>query len=225
MLNIPSVNLLTFFAFFAIIDKINEEGDARMSFETKFGKEGLTFDDVLLVPAKSEILPADICLKTHLTQKITLNIPLMSSAMDTVTEAEMAIAIAREGGIGIIHKNMTIDAQVDMVDRVKRSENGVITNPIFLHPDNFVYEAEEMMHKFRISGVPICDMDKHLVGIITNRDMRFLKDYNQRISEVMTRIIWLPLPSARRWRWHRRSFATTRSRSCRWLTRSSSCAA
>ena len=145
-----------------------------MSFETKFGKEGLTFDDVLLVPAKSEILPADICLKTKLTQKITLNIPLMSSAMDTVTEAEMAIAIAREGGIGIIHKNMSIEAQVDMVDRVKRSENGVITNPIFLHPDNFVYEAEDMMHKFRISGVPICDM-------------RFLKDYNQRIYEVMTK--------------------------------------
>ncbi len=158
-----------------------------MSFETKFGKEGLTFDDVLLVPAKSEILPADICLKTKLTEKITLNIPLMSSAMDTVTEAEMAIAIAREGGIGIIHKNMSIEAQVDMVDRVKRSENGVITNPIFLHPDNFVYEAEEMMHKFRISGVPICDMDKHLVGIITNRDMRFLKDYNQRIADVMTK--------------------------------------
>ena len=158
-----------------------------MSFETKFGKEGLTFDDVLLVPAKSEILPADICLKTKLTQKITLNIPLMSSAMDTVTEAEMAIAIAREGGIGIIHKNMSIEAQVDMVDRVKRSENGVITNPIFLHPDNFVYEAEDMMHKFRISGVPICDMDKRLVGIITNRDMRFLKDYNQRIYEVMTK--------------------------------------
>jgi IMP dehydrogenase len=107
--------------------------------------------------------------------------------MDTVTEAEMAIAIAREGGIGIIHKNMSIEAQVDMVDRVKRSENGVITNPIFLHPDNFVYEAEEMMHKFRISGVPICDMDKRLVGIITNRDMRFLKDYNQRIYEVMTK--------------------------------------
>ena len=158
-----------------------------MSFEAKFGKEGLTFDDVLLVPAKSEILPADICLKTKLTEKITLNIPMMSSAMDTVTEAEMAIAIAREGGIGIIHKNMTIEAQVDMVDRVKRSENGVITNPIFLHPDNFVYEAEEMMHKFRISGVPICDMDRHLVGIITNRDMRFLKDYNQRIAEVMTK--------------------------------------
>jgi IMP dehydrogenase len=141
----------------------------------------------LLVPAKSEILPADICLKTKLTQKITLNIPLMSSAMDTVTEADMAIAIAREGGIGIIHKNMSIEAQVDMVDRVKRSENGVITNPIFLHPDNFVYEAEDMMHKFRISGVPICDMDKRLVGIITNRDMRFLKDYNQRIYEVMTK--------------------------------------
>ena len=158
-----------------------------MDFNEKFGKEGLTFDDVLLVPAKSNILPADICLKTKLTNRITLNIPLMSSAMDTVTEADMAIAMAREGGAGTIHKNMTIDKQAEMVDRVKRSENGVITDPLFLHPDNFVYEAENLMHKFRISGVPICDENKKLVGIITNRDMRFMVDFNVRISEVMTK--------------------------------------
>jgi IMP dehydrogenase len=156
-------------------------------FSKKFVKEGITFDDVLLIPAESNVLPKEVDYSTYLTKKIRLNTPLMTAAMDTVTESEMAIAIAREGGIGIIHKNMSIEAQVDMVDRVKRSENGVITNPIFLHPDNFVYEAEDMMHKFRISGVPICDMDKRLVGIITNRDMRFLKDYNQRIYEVMTK--------------------------------------
>ncbi len=158
-----------------------------MNFNEKFGKEGLTFDDVLLVPAKSDILPADICLKTRLTNRITLNIPLMSSAMDTVTEADMAIAMAREGGAGTIHKNMTIDKQAEMVDRVKRSENGVITDPLFLHPDNFVYEAENLMHKFRISGVPICDENKKLVGIITNRDMRFMVDFNVPIKDVMTK--------------------------------------
>ena len=158
-----------------------------MNFNEKFGKEGLTFDDVLLVPAKSDVLPADICLKTRLTNKITLNIPLLSSAMDTVTEAEMAIAMAREGGAGTIHKNMSIDRQAELVDRVKRSENGVITDPLFLHPDNYVYEAENLMHKFRISGVPICDENKKLVGIITNRDMRFMVDFNVRISEVMTK--------------------------------------
>ncbi|MBQ5833995.1 MAG: IMP dehydrogenase, partial [Clostridia bacterium] len=158
-----------------------------MNFNEKFLKEGLTFDDVLLIPAKSEVLPADISLKTRLTNRITLNIPLMSSAMDTVTEAEMAIAMAREGGVGTIHKNMSIDRQAEMVDRVKRSENGVITNPIFLHPDSYVYEAENLMHKFRISGVPICDENKKLVGIITNRDMRFMVDFNVKISEVMTK--------------------------------------
>ena len=158
-----------------------------MNFNEKFGKEGLTFDDVLLVPAKSEVLPADICLKTKLTQRITLNVPLLSSAMDTVTESDMAIAMAREGGAGVIHKNMSIDKQAEMVDRVKRSENGVITDPLFLHPDNYVYEAENLMHKFRISGVPICDENKKLVGIITNRDMRFMVDFNVKISEVMTK--------------------------------------
>ena len=123
-----------------------------MANDSKFAKEGLTFDDVLLVPAKSDILPADVSLKTKLTNKITLNIPVLSAAMDTVTESALAIAIAREGGAGTIHKNMTIDAQVDNVDRVKRSENGVISNPIFLGPDNYVYEAEALMRKFRISG-------------------------------------------------------------------------
>ena len=158
-----------------------------MAKDSKFTKEGLTFDDVLLVPAKSDVLPADVSLKTRLTNKITLNVPVMSAAMDTVTESSLAIAIAREGGAGTIHKNMTIDAQVDHVDRVKRSENGVITNPIFLGPDNYVYEAEELMRKFRISGVPICDADKKIVGIITNRDMRFLVDYSGRIADVMTK--------------------------------------
>ncbi len=158
-----------------------------MNFNEKFLKEGLTFDDVLLIPAKSDVLPADICLKTRLTNRISLNIPLLSAAMDTVTEADMAIAMAREGGAGVIHKNMSIDKQAEQVDRVKRSENGVITNPIFLHPDNYVYEAENLMHKFRISGVPICDENKKLVGIITNRDMRFMVDFNVKISEVMTK--------------------------------------
>ena len=158
-----------------------------MDYSKKFQKEGLTFDDVLLVPAKSDVLPADVSLKTRLTNKITLNIPVLSAAMDTVTEANLAIAIAREGGAGTIHKNMSIEAQVDHVDRVKRSENGVITNPIFLGPDNYVYEAEALMHKFKISGVPICDDKKRVIGIITNRDMRFLIDFNQRISEVMTK--------------------------------------
>ena len=158
-----------------------------MDYGKKFQKEGLTFDDVLLIPAKSDVLPADVSLKTRLTNKISLNIPVLSAAMDTVTEASLAIAIAREGGAGTIHKNMSIEAQVDQVDRVKRSENGVITNPIFLGPNNYVYEAEALMHKFKISGVPICDANKRVVGIITNRDMRFMVDFNVRISEVMTK--------------------------------------
>ena len=158
-----------------------------MDYGKKFQKEGLTFDDVLLIPAKSDVLPADVSLKTRLTNKITLNIPVLSAAMDTVTEANLAIAIAREGGAGTIHKNMSIEAQVDHVDRVKRSENGVITNPIFLGPDNYAYEAEALMHKFKISGVPICDENKRVIGIITNRDMRFLVDFNVRISDVMTK--------------------------------------
>ena len=153
----------------------------------KFVKEGLTFDDVLLIPAKSDILPADINLGTRLTKKISLNIPLMSAAMDTVTESGLAIAMAREGGIGIIHKNMSIDIQADEVQRVKRSENGVITDPFYLGAENYVYEADALMKKYRISGVPICDENKTLIGIITNRDMRFLVDHNVKIKDVMTR--------------------------------------
>lgn len=156
--------------------------------EEKFVKEALTFDDVLLIPGKSDVEPKDVNISTHLTKKIKLNTPLMTAAMDTVTESEMAIAIAREGGIGIIHKNMSIEAQADMVDRVKRSENGVITNPFYLSPEKTVAEADELMGKFKISGVPICENGK-FVGIITNRDMAFLseEDFRQPISEVMTK--------------------------------------
>ncbi len=152
----------------------------------KFVKQGLTFDDVLLVPAASDVLPADIDLKTRLTRKIRLNIPLMSAAMDTVTEYRMAIAIAREGGIGIIHKNMSISQQAEQVDMVKRSENGVITNPFWLAPGHTLAEADELMAKFHISGVPICD-NGTLIGIITNRDMKFETDMNQLIDNVMTK--------------------------------------
>lgn len=152
----------------------------------KFAKEGLTFDDVLLIPQKSSVY-GNVSLETHLTKKIVLNIPLMSAAMDTVTESKLAIAIAREGGVGVIHKNMPISQQADEVEKVKRSENGVITNPFYLGPDNYVYEADALMAKYKVSGVPICDENKKLVGIITNRDMRFLKDYSGKISDVMTK--------------------------------------
>ena len=154
---------------------------------SKFIKEGITFDDVLLIPQKSNVTPDMVNLETRLTKKIKLNIPLMSSAMDTVTESSMAIAIAREGGVGVIHKNMTIQRQAEEVERVKRSENGVIVNPFCLGPDNYVYEAEELMSKYKISGVPICNEEKKLVGIITNRDMRFLSDFNCKIKDVMTK--------------------------------------
>jgi IMP dehydrogenase len=153
----------------------------------KFYKEGLTFDDVLLIPAKSNVVPSSVDVSTRLTNKITLNTPVLSAAMDTVTESEMAIAMAREGGIGIIHKNMPIEMQADEVEKVKRSENGVIRNPFSLHPENKVYEAEELMHKYKISGVPIVDANDYLVGIITNRDMRFLTGMDMPISEVMTK--------------------------------------
>lgn len=149
-------------------------------------KEAYTFDDVLLVPQKSDVLPRDVETGTYLTKEIKLNIPLMSAGMDTVTEAIMAIAIAREGGIGIIHKNMSIEAQAQEVDRVKRSENGVITNPFHLTADRTLREADELMGRFRISGVPIVEGTK-LVGIITNRDMKFEKDFNRKIGEVMTK--------------------------------------
>lgn len=158
-----------------------------MVWQNKFAKEGLTFDDVLLVPRKSEILPRDVDVSTRLGSSIKLNIPLLSAGMDTVTESALAIAIAREGGIGIIHKNMSVAQQAEEVDRVKRSESGVITNPFSLTPDHHVYDAEELMGKYRISGVPIVDGEGKLVGILTNRDLRFVHDYGIKISSVMTK--------------------------------------
>ncbi len=156
-----------------------------MKFEEKFVKEGLTFDDVLLVPQKSDVLPDEIDLSTHLTKDIRLNIPLISAAMDTVTESRLAIAVAREGGVGIIHKNMTVEQQAIEVDKVKRSEHGVIVDPFSLSPEHTLHEADQLMGKYKISGVPITEHGK-LVGILTNRDLRFEKDYSRKISEVMT---------------------------------------
>ena len=147
--------------------------------------EGITFDDVLLVPAYSEVIPNQVDVSTYLTKKIRLNIPFMSAGMDTVTEHRMAIAMARQGGIGIIHKNMSIEAQAEEVDKVKRSEYGVITDPFYLSPEHTLKDADELMAKFRISGVPITE-GKKLVGIITNRDLKFEEDYSRKIKECMT---------------------------------------
>ncbi|MBJ8154352.1 IMP dehydrogenase [Bacillus cereus] len=157
--------------------------------ESKFVKEGLTFDDVLLVPARSDILPREVSVKTVLSESLQLNIPLISAGMDTVTEAAMAIAMARQGGLGIIHKNMSIEQQAEQVDKVKRSESGVISDPFFLTPEHQVYDAEHLMGKYRISGVPVVNNldERKLVGIITNRDMRFIQDYSIKISDVMTK--------------------------------------
>ena len=154
--------------------------------DDKFGMRGLTFDDVLLVPAASDVLPHQVELKTQLTRDITLNIPMISSGMDTVTESRMAIAMAREGGLGVIHKNMSIEEQAHEVDKVKRSEHGVIVDPIFLSPQNLLSDAAEIMEKYKISGVPITEHGK-LVGIITNRDMRFETDLSRQIGECMTK--------------------------------------
>ena len=151
----------------------------------KVVREGLTFDDVLLVPARSEVLPKDVDMSIQLTPVIKLNIPLMSAAMDTVTDSRMAIAMAREGGLGIIHKNMSIADQAAHVDKVKRSEHGVITDPFFLSPKHLIQDAENLMGRYKISGVPICE-DGKLVGILTNRDLRFVTDYNRPIHEFMT---------------------------------------
>ena len=164
------------------------------NYSQKFVKEGLTFDDVLLIPRKSDVLPNSVSLETRLTNKIKLNIPLLSAAMDTVTESRLAIAMAREGGAGVIHKNMSIEKQMDEVERVKRSENGVIVNPFYLKADNYVYEADELMGKYKISGVPIVDDNGRLIGIITNRDMRFLTSHDMRIDEVMTRTNLITAP-------------------------------
>ncbi|HGK6561536.1 TPA: IMP dehydrogenase [Streptococcus agalactiae] len=158
------------------------------NWDTKFLKKGFTFDDVLLIPAESHVLPNEVDMKTKLADNLTLNIPIITAAMDTVTDSKMAIAIARAGGLGIIHKNMSIVDQAEEVRKVKRSENGVIIDPFFLTPDNTVSEAEELMQNYRISGVPIVETleNRKLVGIITNRDMRFISDYKQLISEHMT---------------------------------------
>ncbi|KGE61424.1 inosine-5'-monophosphate dehydrogenase, partial [Streptococcus pyogenes MGAS2111] len=158
------------------------------NWDTKFLKKGYTFDDVLLIPAESHVLPNEVDLKTKLADNLTLNIPIITAAMDTVTGSKMAIAIARAGGLGVIHKNMSITEQAEEVRKVKRSENGVIIDPFFLTPEHKVSEAEELMQRYRISGVPIVETlaKRKLVGIITNRDMRFISDYNAPISEHMT---------------------------------------
>lgn len=155
--------------------------------ESKFVKEGLTFDDVLLVPRKSSVLPGETDISTRLSDNVKLNVPFISAGMDTVTEAPLAIAIAREGGIGIIHKNMSVEQQAEEVDRVKRSESGVITNPFSLSPEHTVADADKLMGKFRISGVPIVDDNNKLIGILTNRDLRFVHDYSIKIGQVMTK--------------------------------------
>jgi IMP dehydrogenase len=156
-------------------------------FDDKFGPEGLTFDDVLLIPGRSEILPREADVTTYLTRNIKLNIPIISSGMDTVTEARMAIAMAREGGLGVIHKNLTIERQANEIDKVKRSEHGIIVDPIFLAPDNTLQDAHDLMERYRISGVPITENGGRLVGILTNRDLRFETDLTRKIYECMTR--------------------------------------
>ena len=158
-----------------------------IDWQDKFGKEGLTFDDVLLIPAASQVLPADVSTVTRLTRAITLNIPILSAAMDTVTEARLAIALAREGGIGIIHRNLAIEEQAREVDRVKRSESGMITDPITLRPTDMVSTAREVMSTYHISGIPITAEEGKLVGILTNRDMRFESSFDSQIRELMTR--------------------------------------
>ena len=156
--------------------------------DTKFLKKGFTFDDVLLIPAESHVLPNDADLTTKLADNLTLNIPIITAAMDTVTESQMAIAIARAGGLGVIHKNMSIEQQADEVRKVKRSENGVIIDPFFLTPEHTIAEADELMGRYRISGVPVVETleNRKLIGILTNRDLRFISDYNQPISKHMT---------------------------------------
>jgi IMP dehydrogenase len=165
-----------------------------IDWEAKLEREGLTFDDVLLEPAYSDILPKEVDVSTQLTKKIKLNIPLVSAAMDTVTEGRLAIAMARQGGLGIIHKNMSIEAQADMVRKVKRSESGMITDPICLHPDQTVGHAWALMEEYHISGVPITTENGDLVGILTNRDLRFETDPTRRIDELMTRAPLVTVP-------------------------------
>ena len=163
-----------------------EEIERLIALERKFGKEGLTFDDVLLLPAESHVLPNDVSTITRLTPSISLNIPVISAAMDTVTEARLAIALAREGGLGIVHRNLSIADQVAEVDKVKRSESGMIVEPVTLRASDLVADALELMERYRISGVPIIDDEGVLVGILTNRDLRFETDTSQPVSALMT---------------------------------------
>ncbi len=178
--------------------------------------EGLTFDDVLLRPARSEVLPAEVDTRTRLTRKIPLNIPIVSAAMDTVTESHLAIALAQQGGIGIIHRNMPIERQAEEVDRVKRSESGMIVDPITIAPDKKISDALDLMKHYRISGVPVTRGGK-LVGILTNRDLRFETRSDLPISEVMTKDNLITVPVGRRWKKPSRSCIITASRSCWWL--------
>src|SRR5512134_4026046 len=163
-----------------------QEIERLVAFERKFGKEGLTFDDVLLLPSESDVLPNDVSTVTRLTPRISLNIPIVSAAMDTVTEARLAIALARAGGLGIVHRNLSIEDQVAEVDKVKRSESGMIVEPVTLRAGDLVADALELMGRYRISGVPIVDDEGVLVGILTNRDLRFETDISQPVSALMT---------------------------------------
>src|SRR6266511_4236749 len=195
-----------------------------LELDRKFGREGLTFDDVLLVPAESRGLPNDVSTATQLTRGIAIEIPMVSAAMDTVTEARLAIALAREGGIGILHRNLSIEAQVAEVDKVKRSESGMIVEPVTLPPDALVSDALELMGRYHISGVPITDDDGRLVGILTNRDLRFAPDASQPVTSLMTAAGLVTAPVGTRSRRRRRSSTATRSRSCQWSTRRDACA-
>src|SRR5438128_3688943 len=168
------------------VDLSPQQLERLLALEEKFSKEGLTFDDVLLVPAESRVLPNDVSTATRLTRSIELRIPVVSAAMDTVTEARMAIALAREGGLGIVHRNLSIERQVSEVDKVKRSEAGMIVEPLTLPPDALVSDALALMERYHVSGVPITDADGRLVGILTNRDLRFEKDVAQPVSALMT---------------------------------------
>src|SRR3954470_24007729 len=163
-----------------------DPADRMASFEEKFGQEGLTFDDVLLVPAASEVLPAEASTATHFTRQVELSVPLVSAAMDTVTEARLAIAMARQGGIGVIHRNLSIEDQAAEVDRVKRSEAGMISEPVTVSPDASIADAMALMDHFHISGVPVTDAAGRLLGIITNRDLRFVTATNRPVAEAMT---------------------------------------
>ena len=162
-------------------------GGRKVDFHEKFGSEGITFDDVLLIPMASEVLPSDVRLTTWFSKNIRLNIPLASASMDTVTESRMAIAMAREGGIGVIHKNLSVYEQASEVDRVKRSESGVIVDPFYLSPQHLISDALALMARYRISGVPIVDRGRKLVGILTNRDLVFEENVDQPIGNVMTK--------------------------------------